>query len=148
MFRHILIATDGSRLADKAVRQGIALAESLAAALTCVHVTPPYSEVMDEGYRAPPQAPLRRLYEAESAQRAQKVLAAVARRASAAGVACRTEHVVHAVPHAAIIDTARKRRCDLIAMASHGRSGVQKLLLGSVTTRVLTHSRIPVLVLR
>ena len=87
-------------------------------------------------------------YQAGMQQRAEKILGAVAHLAQAAGVACETVHVEHEHPYQAIIDTAGSRDCDLIVMASHGRRGISAIVLGSETVKVLTHSKIPILVHR
>ena len=87
-------------------------------------------------------------YQAGMQQRAEKILGAVAHLAQAAGVACETVHVEHEHPYQAIIDTAASRGCDLIVMASHGRRGISAIVLGSETVKVLTHSKIPILVHR
>ncbi len=87
-------------------------------------------------------------YQAGMQQRAEKILGAVAHLSQAAGVACETVHVEHEHPYQAIIDTAASRGCDLIVMASHGRRGISAIVLGSETVKVLTHSKIPVLVHR
>jgi nucleotide-binding universal stress UspA family protein len=81
-------------------------------------------------------------------EHAEKTLGAVVRAAQAAGVACETVQIAHEHPYQAIIDTAKSKDCDLIVMASHGRHGISAIVLGSETVKVLTHSKIPVLVHR
>jgi len=145
MYKHILIPTDGSPLSDMAVRQGIALAKSIAAKVTSITVTPTFHTFAVEPMMisdTPAQ------YEKDSAAWAAKCLGAVAAVAGAAGVACKTVHAIHDHPYESIIETAKREGCDLIFMASHGRKGVAALVLGSETTKVLTHSKIPVLVCR
>lgn len=146
MYRHILIPTDGSELAGRAVRHGLSLAKSLGAKVTVLTV-----EGSFDVYRVP----VSRLYEmsgafAEHAERikahAQRILNDVAEQARAAGVVCDTVQVEEDHPYEGIIATAEQRGCDLIVMASHGRSGLAAIVLGSVTTKVLTHTKIPVLV--
>jgi nucleotide-binding universal stress UspA family protein len=146
MYRHILIPTDGSELAGRAVRHGLALAKSAGAKVTALTVEPPFDVYT---------VPASRVYEmsgafAEHAERAkahaQGILDGVAEEARAAGVVCETVQVEQDHPYQGIIDTAEQRGCDLIVMASHGRSGIAAIVLGSVTTKVLTHTKIPVLV--
>ena len=102
----------------------------------------------DEGYIAPLGIELKERIDRESREHARKILASVEKRAHAAGVPCTTAAVVGDAPYLRIIAAARKHKCDLIIMASHGRSGLSGLLLGSETARVLAHSKIPVMVLR
>lgn len=145
MYRHLLIATDGSELAGKAVRHGLALARRLGAKATVLTVSPPFRMLTTDTAMledTPAQ------YKARMQEHAEKTLAAAARAARATGVACKTVSVEHEHPYQAIIATARSKRCDLIVMASHGRRGIAALVLGSETVKVLTHSKIPVLVHR
>ena len=146
MYRHILIPTDGSELAGRAVRHGLALAKAVGAKVTALTV-----EASFDVYTVPAS----RVYEmsdafAQHAERAkthaQKVLSGVAEQARAAGVACETVQIEEDHPYEGIIETAERGGCDLIVMASHGRSGIAAIVLGSVTTKVLTHTKIPVLV--
>jgi nucleotide-binding universal stress UspA family protein len=146
MYRHILIPTDGSELAGRAGQHGLSLAKSIGAKVTALTV-----EGSFDVYRVP----VSRLYEmsgafAEHAERAkahaQRILDGVADEARAAGVVCETIQVEKDQAYQGIIDTAQQRGCDLIVMASHGRSGLAAIVLGSVTTKVLTHTKIPVLV--
>lgn len=148
MFKHILLPTDGSKLSDKAVKSGIEFAKSIKARVTSIHVVPEFGMVMDEGFVAPMSAELKQRYEKESKAHAQKMLDKVGKLASAAGVAHDAVVVNSDVPYQQIIETAKKRKCDLILMASHGRRGLSSLLLGSETAKVLTHSKVPVLVVR
>ncbi len=145
MYTNILIPTDGSELAGKAVQHGIALAKRIGAKATALTVLPPFHIVTTDTQMledTPAQ------YKARMQEHAERTLGAVARAAQAAGVACETVHVEHEHPHRAIIDTAQSQGCDLIVMASHGRHGVAAIVLGSETLKVLTHSKIPVLVHR
>ena len=148
MFKHILVPTDGSRLSDKAVREAIRLASTLDGRITGVFVTPQFRTLMYEGYVVPSPPAVEQGYRRSAQERAAKVLGAIEKKAAAAGVKCTSVHVVSDIPYDAIIKAARKGKCDLIVMASHGRRGLQGLLLGSETTKVLTHSKIPVLVCR
>jgi len=141
MYKNILIATDGSDLSANAVNQGVALAKVLAAKVTAVNVSEPFhwfDPNMVEGAEG--------AYREGSNQAAARVLGAVADTAKATGVACETVHVEEDRPYVAIIDTAKAKNCDLIVMASHGRRGISAVVLGSETVKVLTHSKIPVLV--
>jgi nucleotide-binding universal stress UspA family protein len=145
MFKHILIPTDGSARSMKAVKAGIAHAKTTGAKVTVLTVIEPTGVLGTDSRRV---AVTRHAYEQQVMDFAQRELADAERIAKKQGVACTTLLQKHAQPYQAIIDTAKKRRCDLIAMASHGRKGVSALILGSETNKVLTHSRIPVLVYR
>ena len=147
MFKHILIPTDGSDVAVRAVKAGVALAKEMGASVTAYYaIEPPPTHIYGEGYLAD-----RRLAEElERRQRdiAQRSVDEVKDAAQAAGVACDTlvDKLVH--PYKGIIDAAGQKKCDAIFMASHGHRGLQGLVLGSVTHKVLAHSKIPVLVFR
>ncbi|MGE0023456.1 MAG: universal stress protein [Hyphomicrobium sp.] len=145
MFKHILIATDGSDLARKAVAQGLSIAKDLGAKVTAVHVTEPWVAI------APGEVafafPIKE-YEESVAANAAHILEAVAKEAGALGIACATHHVRDQFPAEGICETAERHGCDLIVMASHGRRGLMRFLLGSQTARVLTSSTVPVLVCR
>ena len=145
MFKHILIPTDGSDLAGQAVERGIAFAAEAGADVTILTVSelfhiPGTDAVQIESTRVN--------YEANAIAFAKEILAAAEEKAKAAGVAVTTRHKWHDYPYEAIIDAALEDGCDLIAMASHGRRGVAAIVLGSQATKVLTHSKIPVLVYR
>ena len=148
MFKHILLPSDGSKLSDRAIDRGIQLAKELGARVTAVHVIPEFRMMADESFVLPTTADLKRRYDKESKARAERMLAKVGDRAKAAGVKFECLSVIGDVPFEHIIDTAKKKKCDLIMMASHGRRGISGLLLGSETSKVLTHSKIPVLVVR
>lgn len=145
MYKHVLLPTDGSELSLNAVRDGIQLAKEIGARVTAVHVTPPFypSEMSPSSLTAHAQE-----HEAQSKASAKRALGAVEEAARAAGVPCVTLHRVSDGPFEEIIQVATESGCDLIFMASHGRRGVKALLLGSETNKVLTHSKIPVLVTR
>jgi nucleotide-binding universal stress UspA family protein len=145
MSSNILIPTDGSDLAGKAVRYGIALAERIGAKATVLTVLPPFHTLTTDTQMLEDTAPQ---YKARMQKNAEKTLSAAARVADAAGIACEAIQVEHEHPYQAIIDTAGAKGCDLIVMASHGRSGIAAILLGSETLKVLTYSKIPVLVYR
>ncbi len=148
MFKNILIPTDGSELSTQAAHRAIALAQSLKAMTLVLRVSPTYRQLTSEGYLVPNLPSSKREWETAVADRARLVLDAVVAEAKAAGVACEAVHLFRDLPYAAIIDTANKNGCDLIVMASHGYGGFKQLLLGSETTRVLSHSKIAVLVIR
>jgi nucleotide-binding universal stress UspA family protein len=144
MFKHILVPTDGSDITAKAVDTAIGLAKSLGAQPTTLSVKEPFPySAISEMQPVPPQE----YFDAQqrlAAARIQQVQQACA----AAGVSC-DAHTVEAIhPWEAIIELAKSAGCDLLVMASHGRRGVSALLLGSETQKVLTHSSIPVLVVR
>jgi nucleotide-binding universal stress UspA family protein len=145
MYKHILIATDGSDLAGKAVSHGLALAKALGAKTTAVMVTEPWAAM------APPEilsSPLVQDYERAVAARAERVLAAVSEAAKEANVACSTLHMRDRLPADGILEAAEASGCDLVVMASHGWRGLVRLVLGSETAEVLTRATIPVLVCR
>jgi nucleotide-binding universal stress UspA family protein len=149
MFKHIAIPTDGSKLADKGVKAGIQLAKSLGAKVTGVYVVPPYAPpVYGEAalYYIPGMSA--REYKKHCERAAKKALAEVQIEAQTAGVPCETRIVTASKPHAGILRAARAAKCDAIAMASHGRGALGGLILGSETARVLSHSKLPVLVAR
>jgi nucleotide-binding universal stress UspA family protein len=148
MFKHILLPTDGSALSTRAVRRGLRLAASLKARVTALYVVPEFRMMADEGYVSPLGAELKARVERESRAYAKKVLERVRKLAAASRVPCQAIAVAGDAPHRQIVATAGKRKCHLIVMASHGRSGLASLLLGSETARVLAHSKIPVMVVR
>jgi nucleotide-binding universal stress UspA family protein len=143
MYRHILIATDGSELAQKAVQHGLDLAKHLRAAVTAVIVTAPWPIAEAGGVMVTGSITE---YERAVAREAAHVLGPVADQARKAGVACDTVHLADQYPAAGIIEQAKAKGCDLIVMASHGRRGIARLVLGSETTKVLALSTVPVLV--
>ena len=147
MFRNILVPTDGSALSQRAVRQAVQFAKEQKARVTGLHVVPAYRAGMpDEAsvlhYLSPQQ------YAERSRAVAQKYLTAVRKAAAAAGVRCELVQASGDYPFAEILRAAQRRKCDLIYMASHGRRGISRLLMGSETGKVLAHSKIPVLVCR
>lgn len=147
MYQKILVATDGSTLSKKAVTSAIALASSLGAEMVAMKVLPRYPQSYFEGGLALQAAEVERV-ETQWATEGQAVVDAVKKTAEAKGVKTKAITVKSDMVSEAIIATAKKHKCDLIVMASHGRRGVKRLLLGSETQQVLTHSHIPVLVLR
>ena len=144
MFKHILVPTDGSDITAKAVQIAIELAKLGAASLStiCIKEPFPYSAI-SEMQPVPPQE----FYDAQERIAAGRVKSVVDS-ATAAGVACKGYTVEALHPWEAILDHAKQQGCDLIVMASHGRRGMAALLIGSETSRVLTHSPLPVLVVK
>lgn len=147
MFKHFLVPTDGSPLSSDAVLRAVGFAREADARITFFFAKPDYPVAYyGEGALIDPTTPEKF---AEMADRqAAEVLDACVRVARQAGVGCATVSTVSDAPYEAIIDAATANDCDLIFMASHGRRGLTGLLLGSETQKVLTHSRIPVLVYR
>lgn len=147
MFKHILIPTDGSRLAAKGIKAGVRLAKALGAKVSGVYVIAPYVPPVygEAAMYVPGLSP--QDYKKYSERQAKKVLAAVQIEAQAARVPCTTTFIT-GLPWQGILKVARQRKCDAIAMASHGRGGMSGLILGSETTRVLANSKLPVIVLR
>jgi nucleotide-binding universal stress UspA family protein len=147
VFKHILIPTDGSKLAARGTRAGLALAKALGARVTALHVVPPYVPPFNDAVlyvTAVTPSEHRKACE----RTANKILAEVESAARKARVPYAGVSVTDRQAWGAILRVARSKRCDAIAMASHGRGGLGGLLLGSETQRVLVHSRIPVLVTR
>ena len=145
MFKHLLLPTDGSPLSEAAVRQGLLLAKDQQARVTAIHVVPEYHVLT---YRTAMLEDTREEFLAACRAQAKTFLAEVQRSAEELDVPCATVIATHDHPHEAITATASAEGCDLIVMASHGRRGLKGLLIGSETQKVLTHSAIPVLVLR
>jgi nucleotide-binding universal stress UspA family protein len=147
MFRHILIPTDGSPLSAKAVKAGVAFAKEIGARITgyCA-VEPIYAQVYGEGYMITARSTT--FLEKRARAVAERYVGGIGKAAKAAGVPFHG-HVSKAdSPYSGIIAAAKKKRCDVIFMASHGRRGIAGLVMGSVTHKVLTHTDIPVLVYR
>jgi nucleotide-binding universal stress UspA family protein len=145
MYKHIFVPTDGSELSNRAIEYAAALAKAVNAKLTVITVTTPYY-----GFAVEPELAT---IGVEDYQKNVEKLAAhsldVAKDiAATAQVPCELVHIEHPQPYQAIIDAAKTRGCDLIVMASHGRHGLAAIVLGSETVKVLTHSTIPVLVVR
>ena len=145
MFQHILLPTDGSELAAKAIQRGVTFAKEQGARVTAVIVSRPFHVMtLEPGMLTDTPA----AYAKHVAERTKKYLEVVAIAAKAAGVPCDAVSLEHEHPYQGIIETAQNKGCDLIVMASHGRSGMSAVVLGSQTVKVLTHSNIPVLVYR
>jgi nucleotide-binding universal stress UspA family protein len=147
MYKHILIPTDGSALSLKAVKHGIELAKSVKAKVTSLTVISPslVFNMEPDQFKGPSEDwGYKQLMESY----ADKCLDQVKSEALEQDVRCDVMYVEHENPYQAIIDAATNEHCDLIVMASHGRGGISAIVLGSVTQKVLTHSKIPVLVYR
>ncbi len=144
MYKRILISTDGSDISQKAVQTAVSLAQATGAELFAISVKEPFPySAISEMQPVPPQE----FFDAQERIANERVKSVVAA-AEKAGIKCQA-HTVEAVhPWEAILDHAKTKNCDLIAMASHGRGGLSALLLGSETQKVLTHSSIPVLVVK
>lgn len=147
MFKKILVATDGSTLSRKAVKCAIGMARTHQAELLVVNVVPRYPLSYFEGAVAFSAEEIG-VIESRWSHEAQDLLDGVAERANAEGVRTRTAAISGDLVAQALLLAAKKHKCDLIVMASHGRKGIKRLLLGSETQHVLTHSALPVLVLR
>ena len=149
MFKHVLFATDGSDLSNEAAPKAIGLDKALGAKLTAMHVVHKFHSVFEsEGFLMLKTPDLKEHYEEETKAHAEKILQAIKKAAGEAGVQCFSAVVYDDLPYKAIIEQAEKAKSDVIMMASHGRRGLQSILLGSETQQVLTHSKVPVLVLR
>jgi nucleotide-binding universal stress UspA family protein len=145
MFKHILLPTDGSKLSEVAIHKAVDFAKSIGAKVTGFHVIPQFHVFT---YRTEMLEDTKEEFARDSRAHAEKYLAVIQDAAKQAGIRCETASTTSDHPYEAIIQAAETRGCDLIMMASHGRRGVQGILLGSETYKVLTHSRIPVLVCR
>ena len=145
MFKNILLPTDGSALSRKAIRAGVALARAVGARVTGFY-SPERYEILAYGEYFPPDLISREEWDIRSKKTAVRFLAAIEKEAKAAGVKYSGLFLDSVAPWEAIVDAAKKKKCDLIFMASHGRTGISGLLIGSQAARVLSHSKIPVLV--
>ena len=145
MFKHILVPTDGSKLSEKALKHAIQFAKQAKARVTALHVIQKFHPFT---YQVEMHEMMAKDYEKSGIEHANQYLRYAQRIANNAGVECDSTHASSDHPYKEIIKTAEKKGCDLILMASHGRRGIEGFLLGSETQKVLTHSRIPVLVYR
>jgi nucleotide-binding universal stress UspA family protein len=145
MYKHLLIATDGSEFAAKGVRHGLELAKALGSQATVMTATEPWEAVVvgEVAVAIPPSE-----YEKSAAANAAKILDGAKAVASQIGVPCNTLHISERRPAEGIIEAAQQTGCDLIVMASHGRRGLSRLVLGSQANEVVTHSSVPVLIIR
>lgn len=145
MYKHILIATDGSEIANKAVTHGVDLAKALGSKLSAVTVTEPYESVVVVETMviiAPAD------YNKQCEDSAKKILSVVTSAANTAGIKCGVIHEQNRWPYEGIITAAEKVGADLIVIGSHGRRGIEGLLIGSQATKLLTHTKTPALVVR
>lgn len=145
MYKHILVATDDSKLSKSALKTALTLAKALGARITGIYVISSY---MPPAFGAAAPALSSSRFKEALAAGAKLALDRVAKAADEEGVKCDCVTVSNAQPWEGIVATAQKRNCDLIVMASHGRGGLSSLLLGSETSKVLTHAKVPVLVCR
>ena len=148
MYKHVLIPSDGSELAEKGVGAGIEFARTLGARITAFTAVAEYEVPGAAEMLAHKRVVSLQEHEQRAKRDAEAILATIAKRAAAAGVACDADYALCNRPHEAIIAAANRHGCDLIFMASHGRSGLSAFLHGSETRDVLTHSTIPTLVYR
>lgn len=146
MFKHFLIPTDGSPVSRKAAKAGIALAKVVGAKITAYCSAEPVQLMYVDGYAFDQKS----IDEIEESARkaAQKLADAIGKMAKAAGVPVASLVTKAYSPYEGIIEIAKKQKCDVIFMASHGRRGLSKLIMGSVTQKVLAHTGIPVVVYR
>lgn len=146
MFKHILLPLDGSELSEHGVEQTIEMAKALGAHITAMHVVRHYRTQETEGYLMPEVSFLRERFEQEAQASAAEILQQVKDAADKVGIECDTVVTFGGSPYASIVEQAYASHCDLIVMASHCYKGLARLLHGSQTTKVLTHTTVPVLV--
>lgn len=148
MYKNILVPIDGSRLSDKAAKEAVGLAKAVGAKITLFHCVADFpAPVYAESAIMAAQITAGQ-YRKEAVKHAEDILAKAAQKLEGTGLKVDTVHAVSDLPYDAIIGAAGKKKCDLIVMASHGRRGLSGFLLGSETQKVLTHSKVPVLVVR
>ena len=145
MFKHILIPTDGSELSNLAIANGVKFAKEIDASITGLTVTPPFHNFSVDAMQVSSSVDD---YDANAKEVARRNLRVLSDAAGKAGVSCEAIHRVNEHPYEEIVKTAQDFGCDVIFQASHGRRGIGALVLGSETNKVLTHSKIPVLVFR
>jgi nucleotide-binding universal stress UspA family protein len=149
MYKHILLPHDGSELSSAALEQAVLFAKSIGARLTVLHVVQPFH--LNVRTWATPDAMMDKIetdHDADALEEARKMLATLQEKAKAKGIDAAGIAILGEYPYRSIIEQADKLGCDVLMMASHGRRGLEGLLLGSETVKVLTHSKIPVLVVR
>ncbi|HRQ58026.1 MAG TPA: universal stress protein [Azoarcus taiwanensis] len=147
MFKHLLVPTDGSELSQATVKRAVSFAKETSARVTFFYAQPDFPmPIYGEGALIDPTTPEQ--FAKSAKEEADRILEAAKKVADDAGVTADSDTVVNEVPYEAVIDAADRHGCDLIFMASHGRRGISALLLGSETQKVLTHSKIPVLIYR
>jgi nucleotide-binding universal stress UspA family protein len=147
MFKNILIPTDGSKASQKAAAEGVALAKALGARVTAFFAAPPptpivYRDYLPVGYTTPAE------HEEMIERMAATYLGQVERLAKKAGVPCESIHITSDYPDESILKIARKKKCDLIVMASKGEGGLRRALIGSVAQKVLNQAEVPVMIYR
>ena len=147
MFRNILVATDGSGPSRRAIKRAVQLAKEQKARLTGFYAGPPWQPAAYAEF-VPPVTLSPKQHEAAVKKAAERYLGAIRKAASAARVRCKTYYVLAEFPYSEIVRAAKRYRCDLIVMGSHGRRGISRLILGSQASKVLAHSKVPVLVCR
>ena len=147
MFKHILVPTDGSTLSLRAAKNAVRFAKDHGARITAFYAAPEYHPNIAGDYLPANFVPLA-VYQTQIEKTAEKYLDQIKKLAAVGGVACAGLFVSDDLPYQAIINAAKERKCDLIFMASHGRSGIAGMLIGSETSKVLTHCKLPVLVYR
>lgn len=148
MYKHILLPYDGSSLSDKALKEGIALAKITGAKISLIYVLAPHHLLVGGGRSVPGLRGLEHQYYVQLEENARDMLGRAQEEAAAAGLVCDSLIEHGSNPHEHIAEAARRLECDLIVMASHGRRGIEGIVIGSQTVKVLTHSTIPVLVVR
>lgn len=144
----ILLPIDGSDASRNAIKQAMGFAKALSARIIGLHVTPEFHMPRVEGDPMPPSKMLKNRVDEEHKAGAQRILESLEKEARSAGVKCETLVAINDSVYEEIIDAAQNQKCDLIIMASHGHAGPTAVLLGSETAKVLTHTKLPVLVLR
>jgi nucleotide-binding universal stress UspA family protein len=145
MFKHILIPTDGSEQSNRAIANGVTFAKEISAKITGLTVTEPFHYFATESLQVADTADQ---YNADVKILAARNLSVLKDAADKAGVDCVVLHSSSEHPYQEIVKTAQERGCDVIFQASHGRHGLGALIMGSETQKVLTHTKIPVLVYR
>jgi len=148
MYQHIMLPIDGSELSLKAVHEGVNLAKALGSKITLITVVSPYRLSVTSPITSGFVDEIEKRHDEESKKEAQKLHTEVVAGAKSEGVQCDSLVVMGDNPYARITENAQTCKCDLIVMASHGRRGFDAVVLGSETVKVLTHSKIPVLVVR
>lgn len=148
MYKHILIATDGSELADKGLEHGLTLAHAMGARVTVLSVTEPLEEQARQAAMTAGIGDPAGRYDHAIAEKMKERFAVISQRAAEKGVTVNLTHEIDKHPAEAIVRLADRENCDLIVMSSHGRRGVRRFVLGSQTAEVVTTTTIPVLVIR
>jgi len=148
MYKHILLPYDGSELSERALSEGMGLAKSEIAKITLIYVVSAHHLMVGGGRLVPGLKRLEQEYVENIRTQARAMLDTGCQRVASAGLACDILVEDGTSPYQCIIDAAQRMKCDLIVMASHGRRGIEGMVVGSQTIKVLTHSTIPVLVVR